>query len=315
MVTVQLEPSIVTELVASADAEKFATHVVNLHQKLAFNKLVSSLNGDPIHVRQRHGYTIVAFQHTQAPRRYQIGVMGFRLAQYLRLGWASAQVVYNDRMLWESIDHASPNDLHIVALDDDSGSIIGYLGAAFVADEGDSRDLSAIDRPRFPVETAHNIDISDWLPPQRVGLSEIMEIKRFVKNPDIQSPMKFLVPLELVLGLMGFTVNRSTPIPWAVGDLEMHVALRHLKAFGVDTRVITGTQPSLPASDPMWPMYVRRSEVLPFIGKVQSRPQINRSFETIDEAFATGDMKTCLHGMLMAGNAATANNQDWEAQR
>lgn len=240
MVTTQLADPIAGPIVRTS-AETFAAQVIALHERLTFEKLVPSLDGVPIHLRRRHGYTVVAFRHDQTPRRYQIGIMGFRLAQYLKLGWASPEVVHDQGMFWEDVDHASPNDLHIVAMDDATGAIIGYLGAAFIADENDDRKFTAENRPTFPVEEAHGIDISTWLPSSNLRLGDVMEIKRFVKGPNIPDSMKFLVPLELVLGLMGLTVNRSRPIPWAVGDLEMHVALRHLKAFGVDTEVIAGT--------------------------------------------------------------------------
>ncbi|MDO4254013.1 MAG: hypothetical protein Q4C81_02540 [Kocuria sp.] len=295
----------------SAEAAQFARHVMELHQKLTFTHLATSLHSDPIHVRRRHSYTIVACHHHHVPLRYQIGIMGFRLAQYLRLGWASPQVVYNHRMFWEDLNHPNPNDFHIVALDNTTGSIVGYLGAEFISDEDDTRSIYFPDRPLFPVEKAHHINIADWLPSPNIRLGEIMEIKRFVRNPAIPESMRLLVPLELVLGLMALTTARKTHIPWAVGDLEMHVALRYLEVFGVETQVIKGTQPALPPDDPMWPMYLRRCEVLPFIGRVQPRPGIGHTFEGIDMALDTGNKKTILGKLASTRSEKVEHSAHW----
>lgn len=282
-------------------AAEFACEVIDLHQRLKFTRLAPSLYGAPAHLRQRHGYTIVAFRHDQAPRRYHIGIMGFRLAQYLRLGWASEHVVYHNKMFWEDTDHPSPNDFHIVALDNTTGSIIGYLGAEFISTEDDPLPLSSPDRPLFPVERAHHINIADWIPAEKLQAGHVMEIKRFVRSPDTPRTMRSLVPLELVLGLMALTIDRKTHIPWVIGDLEMHVALRYLEAFGVKTKVIDGTHPQLPRTDPMWPMYVHRVKVLPFIGESPPKSLMKNRFERIDAAFDTGDTRHILETLKILG--------------
>lgn len=295
-----------------SEARRFAAEVIELQDYLKFGNLADSVAGDALHFRRRRGYTIVATRHGSLPRRYQIGVMGFRLTQYLKLGWACPAVVFSEKLYWESLESIDQDDLHIIALNDATGAIIGYLSAAFVAKESSPETFRSIERLKFPVEQAHGIDISAWLPSREIGLSSVMEIKRFVKSPDMPTNMRYFVPLELVLGLMGAILKRSTPVSWAVGDLEMHVAHKHLKAFGVDTVIIDGTRPSLPVTDPMWRMYVAREKVLPFVGRIQEYRSLARSFDIIDDSFDGGDIKACIKGLMKASSSVAVDLENKE---
>jgi hypothetical protein len=270
---------------------RFARDVVALNAQLAFRRLPDALgDGELLHRVQRpNGLTTLTVRTDQLPDRYLLGLMGFRLAQYLQLGYACQRVVHAAGMFAEPTHHVAADDVHVVTMDG-QGRILGYL---CLAGSGDARPYELDDPARepFPVEVAHNLNLFDRVPPPGgVRSTEVRELKRFVHNRLMRDKEQRLqVTLELLLGAGRALLLLTPPIRTLVGDVEEDVALRHLVLAGMDVVVIDGTTPVLPDDDVMHPLYTARDAVKPFVANVPDRSELRDRVEFLDTALAEWD--------------------------
>ncbi len=181
---------------------RFARDVVTLNTQLAFRRLPNALlDAELLHrVERPNGLTTLTVRTDQLPDRYLLGLMGFRLAQYLQLGYACRQVVHAAGMFAEPAHHLADDDIHVVTLDA-RGRILGYLS---LAGSGDARPYELIDPARrpFPVEVAHDLNLFHRVEPvDGVRSDQVRELKRFVHSRLMQDKEQRLqVTLELLLG-------------------------------------------------------------------------------------------------------------------
>ncbi len=82
-----------------------------------------------------------------------------------------------------------------------------------------------------------------------------------------------------------------------MGDIEEHVALRHLLLAGLDVQVVDGTAPQLPESDLMHLAYVQRSAVKPFVAEVPAREELERRVEVVERVLTSPDLFAAVAGM------------------
>lgn len=286
---------------------RYAADVVSLHRNLSFKCLLSQV--DPrhlIHVAQRgDGLLTVALQTQHLPHRYLVGLQGFRLAQYLQLGWICEDVMYSSAIFCEPVDAVHPEDVHVLTMSG-SGAILGYLALAGPA-EGEPADLLDPGRGRFPVEQAHHINLFDHVPGQPgVRTDQVRELKRFVHARTLSDRTQRLrITLELLYG-MGQVLARITPtVRTLVGDVEENVALRHLLLTGLDVKLIEGTTPRLTEHDLLRHAYVQRSSVKPFVAHLPSEEEVQQRISLLEATLdspdlfdATGRMSKSQRGVL-----------------
>ena len=69
---------------------RFVDDVCSLHDVLRFKRLVAAIEDSSAdyYVARRYGIVTLAARTCDIPRRYLLGVLGFRLAEYLRVGYA-----------------------------------------------------------------------------------------------------------------------------------------------------------------------------------------------------------------------------------
>ena len=90
--------------------------------------------------------------------------------------------------------------------------------------------------------------------------------------------------LELLLALSR-TIEADTRAYRAlVGDVEPHLALRHLVMTGLDVKMIEGTVPRLPTDDLMHPLYTARSVVQPFFALVPEHGLVAERVRRMEQA-------------------------------
>ena len=247
---------------------RYAQDVVALHDRVTMRHLRREIAGAPLYQMTRpDGLSTFAVTTAQLPHRYVLAIQGFRLAQYLQLGWACRDVVYQRRMFCEDADDLHPEDVHALTVAAD-GRIVGYVGLKGVdvaADVG----LDDPGRRLFPVEDAHGSSLFGELPELRaITVGQVRELKRFVHRRGLADrSLRLRVTLELLLAV-GHTLLAQPSVRLLVGDLEENVALRHLMLAGLDVCVLQGTSPALPDSDVMHLMYVHRKSVKPFAALV-----------------------------------------------
>ncbi|MDN5789610.1 MAG: hypothetical protein L0H25_01900 [Micrococcales bacterium] len=287
--------------------ERYVADVISLHRSLSFKGLLTQV--DPrhvIHVAERgDGLVTAALQTRHLPHRYLVGLQGFRLAQYLQLGWICADVVYSSAIFCEPVAAVHPEDVHVLTMSG-SGAILGYLALAGPTDGGPA-DLLDPGRGRFPVEEAHEINLFEHVPGlPGVRSDQVRELKRFVHSRTLSDRTQRLrVTLELLYG-MGQVLARITPtIRTLVGDVEEHVALRHLLLAGLDVKLIEGTSPRLTERDLLHHAYVQRSSVKPFVAHLPDEEEVGQRVALLEATLdspdlfdATRELSRSTHGAL-----------------
>jgi hypothetical protein len=257
---------------------RYAETICRMHQRLRYHRLAEELRGrDGVHIVERHGVTTVVARTGDIGHRYLLGIAGFRLAQYVRLGYVNTAKAATDALFCEPLATIDVNDWHVVCLDSATGAILGYVELA--SNGGPAAPVRATaDRPLFPVEQTHGIDIFDVVDaPADLSTDQVREVKRMVHNGALDDRRtRYRVSIELILGLQWVFVNATPRVRVIIGDAEAHLTLRHLVAGGVSPIVITGTAPRLPLGHLLQPSYQVRSLVEPFYGVVPEPQELAR---------------------------------------
>jgi hypothetical protein len=293
-------------------AQRYTRDIRRLHDVLRWGRIYDELAGvDTAYRARRHSVVTIAAQTKDIPYRYLLALAGFRLAQYLRVGYASSEVTFRDALFREPLAALHPTDWHALALDETSGEILGYLELAGNGDRTAQPVTGASNRNPFPVEQTHRIDLFQTVTPRRdLTTHTVWEAKRFVHNGNIhRKDLRLRVSLELLLA-MGRIVESSYPAVLAVvGDAEENVALRHVVLLGLHATVITGTTPRLPDDDLTHPMYITRDVVEPFYAEVPDLGEISRRAAIIDKVIDQPDIFTDIH-LLMTEMHGTVDRVD-----
>jgi hypothetical protein len=112
----------------------------------------------------------------------------------------------------------------------------------------------------------------------------VFEVKRFLRDQAMPpGPAATRVPWHVVLGFGRTLLRLGGPDRrvLVVGDAKERVAMRHLELMGLDLEVVHGTSPSLPRTDPNWPIYAQENLAKPFIGAIP--PSYADDVRTIEE--------------------------------
>lgn len=243
---------------------------MRLHDKLSFRRLPDSIEGDPLFRLDGHddGLTTLSVRQSQLPERYLRAVMGFRLAQFLQMGWMDPELAYRRALYHEPVTVAAgPETIHTVTLTD-TGRIAGYVALVGSPDPV-ALPLDAPQRELFPAEAAHHVDLVTGFAAPGRDTHQVYEIKRFVRALSmVRGVQRDRVPWHLILAIGRSSLALEGQIKMVVGDSRENGALRHLRLLGFDPFVVEGTAPCLPRSELMWPSYEQPELAKPFIASV-----------------------------------------------
>ncbi|MEV1077636.1 hypothetical protein AB0I98_05180 [Streptomyces sp. NPDC050211] len=261
-----------------ARRERYVAHVLALHDRMSLKGLADQT--DPLYLARRpDGLTVLAVPQSRLPERYQLVIYGFRLAQYLRSRFASDRVAFARGLFAEPRSAEHGEEIHVIGLEESTGAILRYVS---ITGSADSTPLPVThpDRAPFPCEVAHRINLFDHIPlDDPVTTDEVWEIKRLMQRAserDTSPERRLRLSLELMLGF--YTVlGDLTPQPtFLVGDGEEGLGVRRLTRSLRDITVIEGTRPSLPEDDLLFPAYVERAVVKPFVARVPRGEELDR---------------------------------------
>ena len=285
---------------------RYAADVVSLNRDLSFRNLAKQDRARFTHFAERgDGLVTLAVPTRHLPHRYLIGLQGFRLAQYLQLGWACSEVAYRQAIFGEPLGVTHADDEHIITMSP-SGRILGYVSLATNGD-GEPRDLFDPARAPYPVEEAHGINIFDHVAPlPGLGTHEVRELKRFVHSRTLTDRTQRLrVTLELLHGLGQAVAAASPGVRTLIGDVEEHVALRHLLMAGLEVQLVEGTAPQLREQDLLKHAYTERASVKPFVSHLpdagfaaQQAAMLEETLNSPDLFQATTELTTTSAGRL-----------------
>ncbi|MEV0264525.1 hypothetical protein AB0I49_24745 [Streptomyces sp. NPDC050617] len=253
---------------------RYIEDILRLHSRLSFGGLAGRLHRTDSYVyRAAHGKGVIttAAPTEAIPERYLLGLAGFRLSEYLRAGYASEDIVFDNSLFCEPVQGIHRSDVHVITTDQETGRILGYVSLAHSEDHA-PRPLDAPDRRLFPCEQAHNLRLLSLLQPSDgMTTHSVREVKRFVQAHSLTDrTMRLRVMLGLLAGISGILCQERHTTRMLIGDVEKHVALRHLVLLGLDVHLLDGTTPRLGLKELMHPMYVTREKVYPFLAHLPS---------------------------------------------
>ena len=232
----------------------------------------------------------VAAITTDALREEELlGVMRYRLAQYLAVHFVDLERIHAERIEYEPLDHTSPHDVHIIAGDSRSGEILCYVTIKKVKDAPPRATFRDRERPLFPVEEVHGWGIFNRLrilPDMPV--ESVREVGRFVKNQRYQSldERSVRAPVETSLALWHVLEHELRPgVDAFVGDFEEGVAQQRLAYFHVPMAVLHGTVPYEAESAWLYRRYRHRT-VFPFAVLLDDLPAAHARNKSIDWALS-----------------------------
>ncbi|WP_307130318.1 hypothetical protein [Streptomyces aurantiacus] len=255
------------------EQERYISDIVRLHSNLDFRSLPDHVVGDPLYYGYdpRDELITLTVEDDQIAPRYLNGIMGFRLVQYLRLGWVSPQLVFQRAVFRETVRHPQGvQNVHTVSLCTRTGRIRGYISLGCSQDPL-SMPLDHPDRCRFSTEAAHNIDLLSRFAADGTGTHQAFEIKRFVRDLNLPpGPGTERVSWHLLLGLGRAISQAGDRIQVLLGDAKENVAIRHFRLTGFDLQIDRGTTPRLPETDLMAPIYHQAVTAVPFVARVHA---------------------------------------------
>lgn len=270
--------------------DRYIADVLALHDRVSLRGLVAQV--DPLYLARRpDGLTVLAVPQSGLPERYRQMVYGFRLAQYLRLNFASDRVAHAGGLFAEpSGSHGE--EIHVIVLQETTGQILRYVSYIGTRDT-QPRLLTDPDRSPFPSEVAHGVNFFEHVrPAEPVLSSQVWEIKRLVqRGSEQETPVlqRLRITLEMMLCFYS-TLQRLDPrAEYLIGDGEEGLAIRRLARSLKDITVIEGTTPSLPEGDLLAPAYVTRSGVKPFVAVAPRGEELAELVRCIESALSGTD--------------------------
>jgi hypothetical protein len=269
---------------ATTDAERrYVRDVIALHDRMRYGRLPDQVSGDPVHVHESgDGLLTLAVRDSQIPHRYLLGLFGFRLAQYLRLGWVSETIVYRDALFHEPLrPPVGQEDIHIVSLCLRTGQIRGYVALA------GSRDpcplpLDAPGRTRLFVENDHKVDLLSGYAAEGWTTHHVYEGKRLLRDQAMpHGDLSARVPWHVLMamGRVLMALDELLPHVLFAADGKESGILRHLRRMGFRLDVVEGTSPRLPETDLLWPIFVTSRPAKPLTARLG--PDFARRMDTI----------------------------------
>jgi len=211
------------------------------------------------HQPERHGVAVVAVPTTSLPPAAVAGLLRFRLAQYLDIGFIDRRLAYREALHSEPASVVAPGDIHLVAGVPATGEVLCYAVLEQPPDAVAGCRLRSPDRPLYPVERVHGAGLYQRLPilPD-LPVAKVRELGRFVKNQHPAAARELVARAVVELGVAVFRLVAGPlrlTLDAVVGDLEEHVAKQNLDFFHIPSVVIHGTVPYQPSASYLYPRY------------------------------------------------------------
>ena len=271
---------------------RYVADVLAVNDRMSLRGLASHVPPESLlYLARRPGGLVVLVARADGmPERYLLGIHGFRLAQYLRLEFASHEIAF-DRALFAEPPGQHGQEIHVLAMDEGSGAIFRYMS---LLGSADPLPMSPADprRALFPCEVAHRTNLFDHVPlDDGVDTSHIWEAKRLVRRAPAESGLatRLRLTLELTLGFYTALSRMQPSVKVLVGDGEEGVAITRLARSLPDVSVVEGTVPSLPDDDLMRGLYTQREVVKPFVAKVPQGAELHELIRRVELALADRD--------------------------
>lgn len=270
---------------------RYVSDVIALHDRISLRGIAAHVRPESVlyQARRPDGRLVLAVRGDGIPERYLLAIHGFRLAQYLQLKFASHEIAFN-RALFAEPASGHADEIHVLALDEASGTILRYVALAGSADAVpmDPRDPS---RAPFPCEVVHGVNLFDHVEiDPGIDTSQIWEIKRLVHRASHGGGLvaRLRLTLELMLGFYTAISRAEPPVRVIIGDGEERVAIARLLRSLRDITIVEGTRPTLPADDLLYPRYAHAAQevVKAFVARLPRDDELQRLIDDLERALA-----------------------------
>lgn len=215
--------------------------------------------GSLYHQRERHGVTVVAVPTTSLATETLAGLLQFRLAQYLDIGFIDRHLAWRQAMRTEPAAVLAPGDIHLIAGIPATGEVLCYAVLEQPPQAPTGCRLRSSDRALYPVERVHGAGLYQRLPilPD-LPVAKVRELGRFVKSRQPAASRDLVTRAVVELGVAVFRLVAGPlrlSLDAVIGDLEENVAKQNLDFFHVPSVVIHGTVPYQPHASYLYPRY------------------------------------------------------------
>jgi hypothetical protein len=245
--------------------------------------------GTLYHQAERQGVAVVAAPTTSLAPETIDGLLRFRLAQYLDIGFIDRGAAHRQRMRTEPASVVAPGDIHLVAGVPATGEVLCYAVLEQPPAAASGCRLRSPDHPLYPVERVHGAGVFQRLPilPD-LPVAKVRELGRFVKNQRPSASRDLVVRAVVELGAAVFRLAAGPlrlTLDAVIGDLEEHVAKQNLDFFHIPSVVIHGTVPYQPNASYLYPRYQLHT-VHPFACLTSDLSTALPRLRAVDEALA-----------------------------
>jgi hypothetical protein len=238
--------NVVSAAADSWNADEFVRSLVARAESLRLPTLFTWPRPEAVYqVRDRGGVAVTMIQTRDLSEPELAGVLRFRLAQYLAVGFADARAVFESGLEHEPLSSVPRSDYHIIAGSAHDGEVLCYLAVRGSTPCWPGQRMRSRLRDPFPVEEMHGMGIYDRLAVlPDLPVAKVREIGRFVKSQrrHRRDELGVRAPVEVLLALIRGMLGPLRPqVDALIGEVEEGVVKRNLDFLNVPTVLIRGT--------------------------------------------------------------------------
>jgi hypothetical protein len=241
-------------------ADAFAEDVISAGAAVRVPALLSAPRPGALYrVAGRHGVAVTALPTTSLTRDEVAGLLRFRLAQYLDIGFVDRQVACAREMRSEPPSAVASGDVHVIAGVPGTGEILCYAVVEQPPLAPPGCRVRSAGRGLFPVEQVHGIGLYNRLPilPD-LPVAKVREMGRFARNqrPVVGRDLVARAVVETCVAIFRLMAGpMRMDVDAVIGDLEESVAKHNLDFLHVPSVVIHGTVPCPDGASHLYPRY------------------------------------------------------------
>lgn len=269
--------------------QRFTDGIIRKAEQVRLHDLWTGSERAALHRARRNGVDVVAL-HTAALDEHQlIGLLRYRMAQYLMAGFFDPRVVYRNGLTHEPLSDVAADDVHVVATSTATGEVLCYAVLRSAREARPGMTLRTPERPLLPLEYAHGRGILNRLSllPD-LPLRGVRELGRFIKNQQRGSfnALSIRSPIEVGLALLrAVTGPLRSEVHAVVGSLEEEIGKRNLDFFHTPLVLIRGTVPCTEENSILAPRY-RDCATYPFAVLVADMDGCSERLDAIEAALS-----------------------------
>ncbi len=294
------------------DADSFAEQIIRNGAAVRLCALLTTPpEGTLYNVANRDGLSVVALPTTSLSGEEIAGLLAYRFAQYLRVGFVDREIVCAQGMRTVPLPGMAPGDVHVVVGIPATGEVLCYAVIREAPIAPARCRLRSCERQLFPVELVHGTGLYNRLPilPD-LAVGKVRELGRFVRNHLSEADRNLTTRAVVETGVAVFRLlvgPLRLHVDAVIGDLEELVAKRNLDFFHVPLVLLRGTVPYASDANYLGPRYQLHT-VYPFAVLTSDIETALPRLEKVEHALGTPGMKGLMALLHLRSEGAAAES-------